>query len=92
MMFIVRRDRHLVELREAASEVPLLLLGLRQSRAMQSTAAAVQTGLLLLPLSPASLLFVPLIYQGLGSIMLQPTYEPQVTKRSMNVCETEVLT
>lgn len=80
-MFIVGRDRHtaiyenLVELRKAASEVPLLLLVLRQPRAVQSTAAAVQTSLQLLPFSPASLLFVPLIYQSLGSIMVQPGYE-----------------
>lgn len=66
---------YLVELRKAASKVHLLLLVLRQPRAMQLTAAAVQARLLLLSFSPAFLLLVPLIHQCLRSIMFQSAWQ-----------------
>lgn len=66
---------YLVELREPASKVHLLLLVLCQPRAMQLTAAAIQACLLLLLFSPAFLLLVPLIHQCLRSVMFQSAWQ-----------------
>lgn len=54
-----------MEVGEAPPEVSLLLLLLRQPRAVQPAAVAVQTGFLLLSLPPPSFLLVPFIDQSL---------------------------